>query len=359
MWRPPPAQSAAPPSMRMDGLKFDGLEVNGLSIACKPCHRQVTRSKSLTSGYRDRDALVRKPSPATPAMSIRGNPKTADERDVMGVMLSMMSHEIASSRLVQKTEEDADVAQRSNPQSQQIAAVPLPSQQHQDKRTVFPPLKRSSSVERESASALKPSKSAMQRLKEDPLPPTNILGGDFELAGAQHLIRMKKSHKTHFRGDLSKKPAATLFLVGGNKSVKDEARSRGIKVMQQQEDSNAFDLKWTLGHADIDFGKLASSQFVNHFPGTASELGAKVGLNRNLKSLRWFDGMEVDSFFPRMYNLYNPWELQDFIEDFIFTAAAVEIKREMLGMELTDPAAKTSQERKYDILESATHICMR
>jgi len=28
-------------------------------------------------------------------------------------------------------------------------------------------------------------------------------------------------------------------------------------------------------------------------------------------------------------------------------------------MELTDPAAKTSQERKYDILESATHICMR
>jgi len=154
----------------------------------------------------------------------------------------------------------------------------------------------------------------VSRLKEDPLPPTNILGGDFELAGAQHLIRMKKSHKTHFRGDLSKKPAATLFLVGGNKSVKDEARSRGIKVMQQQEDSNAFDLKWTLGHADIDFGKLASSQFVNHFPGTASELGAKVGLNRNLKSLRWFDGMEVDSFFPRMYNLYNPWELQGVCE---------------------------------------------
>ena len=35
----------------------------------------------------------------------------------------------------------------------------------------------------------------------------------------------------------------------------------------------------------------------------------------------------MDEFLPRMFNAANPWELQDFVEDFFFTAAAAEVER--------------------------------
>ncbi len=57
------------------------------------------------------------------------------------------------------------------------------------------------------------------------------------------------------------------------------------------------------------------------------EIGSKVGLARNLKSLQWFDNIDMNTFFPRMYNLANPWEMQDFVEDFVFTAGHVEVMR--------------------------------
>ena len=52
-----------------------------------------------------------------------------------------------------------------------------------------------------------------------------------------------------------------------------------------------------------------------------------MGLARNLRSLQWFDKVDMNTFFPRMYNLANPWEMQDFVEDFIFTAAHAELIR--------------------------------
>ena len=39
-----------------------------------------------------------------------------------------------------------------------------------------------------------------------------------------------------------------------------------------------------------------------------------MGLARNLRSLEWFDKIDMNTFFPRMYNLANPWEMQDFVE---------------------------------------------
>jgi hypothetical protein len=35
-----------------------------------------------------------------------------------------------------------------------------------------------------------------------------------------------------------------------------------------------------------------------------------VGLHRNLRSLEWFDDMDMDEFLPRMFNCANPWEMQ-------------------------------------------------
>ncbi len=37
---------------------------------------------------------------------------------------------------------------------------------------------------------------------------------------------------------------------------------------------------------------------------------AQVGLHRNLRSLKWLDNIDMDLFFPRMFNFANPWELQ-------------------------------------------------
>ena len=44
--------------------------------------------------------------------------------------------------------------------------------------------------------------------------------------------------------------------------------------------------------------------------------GAKVGLHRNLRSLEWFDDMDMDEFLPRMFNCANPWEMQVYL--FVF-----------------------------------------
>jgi len=347
MWRPVPVQSTSVAgNYRTEGLKLDGLEVNGLAITCKSLHRPVARSKSLTTSSRERDAVDRKAC-------------TATERYPARCLVAISGSNTVCSASSRRSEEEANEAEKSFAACNQPNAEPNSALQDRDKRMGFPSLKRGGSFEKDNGLICKSSKNALMRLKEDPVPPTNVIARNFEHAGAQQIIRMKKFHTLHFRGDLSKKQGASLILVGGNKSVKVEANSRGIKVLQQQDDSNLFDVKWTLGHADIDFCKLSAFQFVNHFPCTASELGAKVGLNRNLKSLGWFDGVEVDGFFPRMYNLSNPWELQDFIEDFVFTAAAVEIKREMLGLDLTDPAAKNSDERRIDILESASLVCER
>ena len=52
-----------------------------------------------------------------------------------------------------------------------------------------------------------------------------------------------------------------------------------------------------------------------------------MGLHRNLRALHWFDQSDMDEFLPRMFNAANPWELQDFVEDFFFTAAAAEVER--------------------------------
>ena len=101
----------------------------------------------------------------------------------------------------------------------------------------------------------------------------------------------------------------------------------GYLISDADADMNVFQIKWALAHADIDFKALLPNQITNHYPNTASELGAKVGLHRNLRSLEWFDQTDMDEFLPRMFNCANPWEMQDFVEDFFFTAAAIEVQR--------------------------------
>jgi len=98
-------------------------------------------------------------------------------------------------------------------------------------------------------------------------------------------------------------------------------------------------------------------QISNHYPNTASELGAKVGLHRNLRSLEWFDAADMDEFLPRMFNCANPWEMQDFVEDFIFTAAAIEVQRFELGLLPTWKGAEGNEVSRRRVLAAAHMMC--
>ena len=89
------------------------------------------------------------------------------------------------------------------------------------------------------------------------------------------------------------------------------------------------------------------------------ELGAKVGLHRNLRSLEWFDNGDMDEFLPRMFNCANPWEMQDFVEDFFFTAAAIEVARYHQGLPPTWKRAHESQAARRRVLAVAHDMCNR
>ena len=51
---------------------------------------------------------------------------------------------------------------------------------------------------------------------------------------------------------------------------------------------------------------------MNHFP-TATSITTKVGLTHSLKNLIWFNSVDIDTFYPRCYDLAIKDELDDFI----------------------------------------------
>jgi hypothetical protein len=72
---------------------------------------------------------------------------------------------------------------------------------------------------------------------------------------------------------------------------------RGWKE-HREEDSLIFDLKWTIKTSDIPFKALNRDQIVNHFQRNGN-LTTKVGLTRNLRSLKWFE--DVVSMYVCVY----------------------------------------------------------
>ena len=54
---------------------------------------------------------------------------------------------------------------------------------------------------------------------------------------------------------------------------------------------------------------------MNHFSSAAS-ITTKVGLTHSLKNLIWFNAVDIDTFYPRCYDLAIGEELDDFIAEF-------------------------------------------
>ncbi len=83
--------------------------------------------------------------------------------------------------------------------------------------------------------------------------------------------------------------------------------------------SPLFDLRWTLQEADSDIHTLQPGQMNNHFPQN-HVLTTKVGLLKSLRGLRWSADCDEDTFFPRAYDLSDPAQKEDWIDDFKFCA---------------------------------------
>ena len=77
-------------------------------------------------------------------------------------------------------------------------------------------------------------------------------------------------------------------------------------------ESPCFDLKWTLKTKEIDHNNLEPYQIVNHFY-KATSITTKVGLTHSLKNLIWFNSVDIDTFYPRCYDLGLTEELDDFV----------------------------------------------
>lgn len=54
---------------------------------------------------------------------------------------------------------------------------------------------------------------------------------------------------------------------------------------------------------------------MNHFP-KATSITTKVGLTHSLKNLIWFNAIDIDTFYPRCYDLAVKDETDDFIQEF-------------------------------------------
>jgi tubulin monoglycylase TTLL3/8 len=100
--------------------------------------------------------------------------------------------------------------------------------------------------------------------------------------------------------------------------IREELVKRGWVENPDFEDC-VFDAKFVLKTSDIEYKSLRREQTVNHFS-KASAITTKVGLMRSLLTLKWFENVEIDSFFPRCYDLNDLDELEDWVEDFKRTA---------------------------------------
>lgn len=80
-------------------------------------------------------------------------------------------------------------------------------------------------------------------------------------------------------------------------------------------ESGRFDHKWCLKSSLAQVPPLQPFQIANHYA-LNKHLTTKMHLLRNLRNLISQRNLDLDSFFPRAYDLDDQHDLDDFVEDF-------------------------------------------
>lgn len=107
----------------------------------------------------------------------------------------------------------------------------------------------------------------------------------------------------------------SVFCVTGCYPViRDELEKRGW-FYNPEKLSPFFDLKWSLKSDDLKAVKLEKHQYVNHFFQNTA-ITTKVGLLHNLRSIVWHQSLDIDTIFPRAYDLNEPRDMEAFVQDF-------------------------------------------
>ena len=105
-----------------------------------------------------------------------------------------------------------------------------------------------------------------------------------------------------------------FIITGWYPCVKEALIARGW-VQNPDRSSSFFHLKWTLTSQHLSWTDVQPWQCTNHFHNTRS-LVTKIGLSQSLGSLVWCAHEDSTSIFPRCYDMRDPVELREFIEDF-------------------------------------------
>jgi hypothetical protein len=120
------------------------------------------------------------------------------------------------------------------------------------------------------------------------------------------------------------KDAKVFICFPGYPDMRKALLNRGWQENQDQE-SLFFDFKCSLSTRNIEHDKLEKFQVVNHFE-NSGEITRKGRLCLNLRNLKWFRDVNIDSFFPRCYDISEINDFDDFIEDFKITKAESVLK---------------------------------
>ncbi|ETW02883.1 hypothetical protein, variant 1 [Aphanomyces invadans] len=121
-------------------------------------------------------------------------------------------------------------------------------------------------------------------------------------------------------------PDTKVFcMTGWYPVIKDTLEKRGW-FHNPDRNSPYFDLKWALKSDDLKNVKLHDDQLVNHFLQNTA-ITTKSGLLHNLRNVTWFLSEDIDSFFPRAYDLNEPADMQSYIQDFRYIRAEGMLKR--------------------------------
>ena len=154
-----------------------------------------------------------------------------------------------------------------------------------------------------------------------PVPKVNT---DAENQAIQSFIERNMAGKKNFRQITDNKEwrkknrvekGQCVFIINGPyKDVRKALLRRGWFENEDKE-SPCFDLKWTLKTKDVRADELKDYQIVNHFAKSAC-FTTKAGLTQSLKNLVHFSPVDVNSFYPRCYDLRDDGEMEDFMYDF-------------------------------------------
>jgi len=158
------------------------------------------------------------------------------------------------------------------------------------------------------------------------------------------MVQWKKRHRLD--------PEAKIYsVVGGYGDIKAALDKRGW-IENPDLSSPCFDFKWTLRAKDIDHGTLLENQIVNHFEKNTS-ITTKVGLCKSLKNLIWFNNVDIDTFYPRCFDLTDVADYEDFLDEFKRVKAESILKQYVIACKNNDPKVKDMELR----VQVAARVC--